>query len=241
MFEQFETHRLSASRCPAFADTARDWLPKVLEDFSIPLHKFGTGCHKTLDDLADEILRGETRLEVDLQSGRLIRVGAVVRLDVLYLPADAPPLKLYEAGQCFNDGRTRHRPTEFAVWEKLKGGEDPDSCLLRALTEELKLTGPVTAIPGAISEVLRDPEDYPAIRSKFRAFDFEVHLSPDQFCPAGYKEIQPDKTTTFLWQPLGSCCAHEYILNPEGSSMRVRPLVRFSPTDGGTKNITDNS
>jgi hypothetical protein len=127
------------------------------------------------------------------------------------------------------------------VWEKLKGGEDPDSCVLRALNEELKLKGPVTAIPGAISEVLRDPEDYPAIRSKFRAFDFEIHLSPEQFCAAGYREVQPDKTTTFLWQPLGSCCAHECILNPEGAGLRVRPLVRFRPPFSDSRNISENS
>jgi hypothetical protein len=226
MFESFDTHRLSAARCPAFSDTVRDWLPQVLEQFSIPLNKFGTGCHKTLDDLADEIMRGESRLDVDPSSGRLVRVGSVVRLDVRYLPADAAPLKLYEAKQRFTDGRTRYRPTEFAVWEKLKAGEDPDSGALRALNEELSLKGSLHTQPWAISEVLRDADDYPAIRSRFKTFDFQVYLSPEQFCPDGYQEIQRDKTTTFLWKPLVSCCARNAMASVNETTVRLRPPFR---------------
>jgi hypothetical protein len=207
MFEKLETCRCSPPRCPADAQAVRDWLPEFLNDFSIPLDKFGTGRHKSLEDLSDEIQKGETRLEVDHSSGRLIRVGAVVRLDVLYLPAYSTPLKLYEAEQRFIDGRCRQRPTEFAVWEKLRADEDPDFGMLRALREELKLTGTIHALPGKQTQIMRDPDDYPMIASRFRAFDFVVHLSSEQFLPHGYQETQRDKTTTFRWRPLGSCCA----------------------------------
>ncbi len=234
MFESFDTHRLSAARCPAFSDTVRNWLPQILEEFSIPLNKFGTGCHKTLDDLADEIARGESRLDIDPSSGRLVRVGSVVRLDVRYLPADSAPLKLYEAEQRFVDGRIRHRPTEFAVWEKLKAGEDPDSGVLRALNEELHLEGSLHTQPWAISEVLRDADDYPAICSRFKAFDFQVHLSPEQFCPGGYQEVQRDKTTIFLWRPLGSCCAHNALSSAKGPTVQLRPPFRIERTDRDT-------
>jgi hypothetical protein len=202
MLENLDVNHVSLHPLPAESQAVREWLPEFLSEHSIPLEKFGTGTHKSLNDLVDEIIAGEYQLDIDYQTGSLVRVGTIVRLDILYLPSNSCPLKLYEAEQRFCDGRTRTRPTEFAVWEKLKPGEHPDQGVVRALSEELKLVGLVTVQGGQRTEVIRKPDDYPRISSRFTSFDFVVHLSPETFCPDGYQEIQRQKTTFFKWRAL---------------------------------------
>lgn len=205
MFEQrFTAHSSRTLHCSPHLDSVRSWLPDFLKELAVPLEKFGTGCHKSLEDLVAEIDNGECRLSIDAHSGRLFRAGAVVRLDVRYVTEDGVHLQLYEAEQRFSDGRCRRRPTGFAVWEKLRIGEDPDIGMTRALREELKLHGEFQAIPGERSQIRRAPDDYPSIHSLFTTFDFTVNLSHQHFVAGGYQEHQRDKTTIFLWRPAES-------------------------------------
>jgi hypothetical protein len=203
MFEQrFTAHSPQTNHCSPHLGSVRSWLPDFLKELSVPLEKFGTGRHKSFEDLVNEIDNGECRLSIDSRSGRIVRAGAVVRLDVRYQTKDGAHLQLYEAEQRFSDGRCRTRPTDFAVWEKLRIGEDPEVGMARALLEELKLRGEFQAIMrGDGTQIRRPPDDYPSIYSLFTAVDFTVNLSHQHFVAAGYQEDQRDKTTIFLWRP----------------------------------------
>jgi hypothetical protein len=175
-------------------------ISELLREFKISTSLWGTGPHKTFRALVDEIERGEAAL--DMFDGKLYRFASVVRVDVRYTcPNEGTSLQLYEAEQRFSNGRCRTRGGDFAVWEKLKVGETPESGVSRALHEELGIRGPIFVVPGESVTMHRPPLDFPGIPCRLTAHDYTASMRPQQFNPAGYEEHQSDKVTYFRWRP----------------------------------------
>ena len=173
-------------------------LEAKLESFGIPVSsKWGRDAAKSLDNLAEEIDLGEAKLI-------LLREIEVVRVRVQYQTKEGILHELREEGQVLHGGtgdRTRVRNTSFAIWEKLHflKAESPEAGLLRALREELGITGAVDLQSEGESVFIEEPLDYPGLPTKIRAWDFLVKLRPEQFVAEGYTEITPRAKTKFSW------------------------------------------
>lgn len=173
-----------------------EWLPQVLREHGVSTGSWGLGRSKTFGHLIEEIVSGETELRIIDE--RLYRVCDALRIDVRY-SRDGRSLQLYEAEQRFIDGRSRVRDSEFAVWEKLKRGEDPDNAVHRALHEELQIRGQLFIIPGAVQRLPRPPIDFPTLPSLITTHDFTACITEAQFRNS-YEERQKDKITVFRWR-----------------------------------------
>ena len=159
--------------------------------------EWGKGAAKSLDNLAEELDLGEARLSI-------LREIEVVRVRVQYQTSAGILFELRESGQELQGGtgdRNRVRDTPFAIWEKLnlRKAETPEAGLLRALREELGITGAVDLQSQGESVFIEDPLDYPGLPTKIRAWDFLVKLKPEQFVAEGYTEITLRAKTKFGW------------------------------------------
>jgi hypothetical protein len=195
----FHQNQAQDTNLPGRREALELGVSELLREHKISTAAWGTGSHKSFRSLVDEIEKSEARL--DLFEGRLYRFASVVRVDVRYAsPLDGKSLQLFEAEQRFADGRCRIRGSDFAVWEKLKIGEAPELGLSRALHEELGIQGPVFVIPGTSTTIHRPPLDFPGIPCRLTTNDFTACIRSSQYCPSGYEERQPDKTTVFRWR-----------------------------------------
>lgn len=116
-----------------------DALRDTLRDHNINLARWGTGTAKSVENLWEELNRGETRLH----AAPLVRVITGV---VQVIVQDDDGRTLVEAEQIFNDGRRRQRGMPPA--EKMLPGEKVCDAALRCLNEELDLSAEqVTLLP----------------------------------------------------------------------------------------------
>jgi len=172
-------------------------LTGLLTDHGCPLDRWGQGPAKTLSHLLRELADGECRLTV--QDGQLFRdvPGAMLRVR-------HRDLTLIEDHQRFTDGRespVRRRQLPGSVGEKLQSGEDPDAGARRALAEELGITEPVALRGKHLTRKFAESESYPGLMSRFETWVYEVELPDSCYQPDGYREVQADKTTVWVWAP----------------------------------------
>ena len=182
------------------------FLAGLLTSAGIDFNKtFSVGQAKSLKDLVNEVLAGESMLG-------LLRDCLVVRVDVLCTSLDGRELKLVEDRQEFfytredpssrqdwRIERVRRRPTDKAVWEKYSTTEEDEVAARRAITQELQIAGPFDLVRIGSKEFFEDPMDYPGVPTRIRATDFILYLRSEQYKPEGYVEITEDKKTIFLW------------------------------------------
>lgn len=184
------------ARIEAVAQTLNSLLPQ----YNIKPSLWGKDGAKTLRDLAEEIVDGETVLLVE--NGEIVRLVTVARVDVIYDDGKRT-LRLLETKQVFHNGTVRERGL-WGVNEKAFGGEEPVGAALRGLREEigakeedlhsLTLTGQ--------SEELSRSRSYPGIETKYRNFHFQAVVTRGFFNPDGYVEEEERATTYFGWQEL---------------------------------------
>lgn len=172
----------------------------LLQEYSIPIQLWGQGRAKTVGHLFKELAEGDTEL---VTLGReLLRQVAFVNIDV-YADFDGAKHRLREDRQVFDEGlpteRTRTREMVGAVKEKLHKSENPEAVIERAIQEELQVRGKIAYEKLREEDLDEESPSYPGLRSKYKAHFFRADLKGDQINPQGYKEVQPDKTTYFVW------------------------------------------
>jgi len=178
-------------------DLSRRELTDLLTVHGCPLSRWGRGPAKTLEHLLRELADGECRLTV--QDGTLYRdvLGAMLRVR-------HRDLTLIEDHQRFSDGRpdpVRRRDLQASVGEKLQRGEEPDAGARRALAEELGVTEPVELHGKHLTRKFAESESYPGLMTRFETWTYEVELPDSCFDPDGYREVQADKRTVWVWAP----------------------------------------
>jgi hypothetical protein len=180
----------------------RQQLLAQLDKAAIPMHLWGQGKAKTLDDLIAEITDGETVLTGD---GDTFRRNLSVLTVHVYCVREGKRWQLYEDRQEF-DGRPEPKRRGYSwLSEKLKHGEEPGQAVSRAIKEELGIDGPFTSVVlNGSRQDERQPDSYPGLRSCYMIHDFTVEIRPDDFRAEGYVEKQSGKTTYFLWREIPS-------------------------------------
>lgn len=176
---------------------------ELLLKYNIPIQTWGQGNAKTLADLEKEIAEKESALEED--NGRLFRRTTNLYVDIYcFHPITFETLKLREDRQEFKDGRIRRRRMKGSLAEKMKPGEERDDAVYRAIKEELGI--PSEGVVQFIINTWKSWEEeidspaFPGLTAKFECYKVNVEISPVFFNEEGYKEVQKDKTTYFVWQ-----------------------------------------
>lgn len=164
----------------------------------IPFEAWGTGEANTVEDLLEQIQSGEVEL-VETEYGELIRRSSAAGVIVLYRDSEGKLFRLNES-QTFNDGRTRTRNFPGSVGEKMRQGESPEAAALRALEEELGITG-LAIRPYKRFERDRGSQSFPGLRSQGITWLYTVTL-PDELYRPYYEEVQPTKVCRFDWAPV---------------------------------------
>lgn len=183
-----------------------DQLHYVLENAGFPLEKWGDGPTKTYEDLWQEIADGESVLihpesfeELD-EYGEVVRQTNVLGIDI-FAEVQGERYQLREDRQVFKDGRgERRRDLITSIAEKIKQDEDRASAVLRAVDEELGVSGVLNLKKGEEIELWKITHTYPSLASKLNIFKYSVTLADEDFRPEGYMEDQPAKQIFFVWE-----------------------------------------
>jgi hypothetical protein len=172
-------------------------LTRTLLDNDVDTELWGHPPYKSIDRLYEELDAGESRL---VQLGSTIgRLVSVVNVEVT-AHINGMQYNLKEDRQEFADGNVRRRDLP-GVSEKIQGNEDPEAAARRGIAEELGVTF-AGALTSALSEVVQRPSShsYPNLSGIYLTHLFKAEFSEAEWNPDGYKEVQPDKTTYFVWK-----------------------------------------
>ncbi len=157
-------------RSPAGSITTLEALRASLLASGIALERWGTGQAKSLENLWEEILIGETQIQVD----PLRRVLAGV-VQIIIRRDDGRIL--IEEEQVLEDGRRRARNIPPA--EKMLAGETYADAVRRCLREELRVNPDTAEILAHTHEVHyeeRDSWSYPGLISLYPIHRVEVRV-----------------------------------------------------------------
>lgn len=175
-------------------------LRNLLEQSGIDTSTWGQGPTKTIEQLQKEIDEGEAVL-IKSETGEIIRKISLACVDVYYKNSDGKMFFLREDKQVYLNGSERKRTLKSSVTEKMKAGEDSFDAAKRGLIEELGIEGNLNV---EFIEKVNDEEEiisaYPGLKAKRTKEIFKILLDETQFSPEGYKEVQKDKTTYFVWE-----------------------------------------
>lgn len=146
------------------AGELREWLEKN----GIDCAAWGTGGAKSVRQLYDEVVAGETVLEDD---------PPLRRVEVVTLRVRQGGEELVEAAQLMSDGSVRRR--DLAPAEKVKPGEDVVAAALRCLGEELGV-----GAAGVVVERVSEPREpgaqpspsYPGLPTAYVFHEVEVRV-----------------------------------------------------------------
>lgn len=179
-------------------------LAQTLHQHGIDIEEWGQPPYKSIDRLYEEIDAGESRL---VQLGSTIgRLVSVVNVEVT-AQINGARYSLKEDRQEFADGTVRRRDLP-GVSEKIQGDEDPEMAARRGIAEELGVTFE-GALTSALSEIVQRPSShsYPNLSGVYATHLFQAEFGEAEWNPDGYQEVQPDKTTYFVWQELPATTA----------------------------------
>lgn len=172
-------------------------LMNYLTKFNVDFSSWGTGKSKTINELFDEIVNKDCRLEE--HSEYLIRLIEFVGVKIYYRKGEDVWF-LKEDRQEFNDGRVRRRNLPSSVAEKMISGESPIVAAIRGIKEELGVE-----ISSSQLTKKRDINyngssmSYPGLRTKYKGYGFTCFFTDAEFKESGYVEIQNTKKTYFKW------------------------------------------
>lgn len=170
-------------------------LKKQLTDSGIDISLWGTGTYLAVENLFEELEKGDCRL---IKTGeKIMREVRSVGARVFY-----KNYVLVEDKQVFNDGRIRVRNNGYAVSEKLMDDEDPLDGMVRGIREELGLKGDLDLrIRCGEMKSLNSPS-YPGLETQYTILEYDLVLTDDQFDPDGYIDVGDNMTTYFVWKEI---------------------------------------
>ncbi|PIV09248.1 hypothetical protein COS31_04180 [Candidatus Roizmanbacteria bacterium CG02_land_8_20_14_3_00_36_15] len=174
-------------------------LKMVLSKYRIDTSGWGQGTTKTVENLLEEILKGESILVEDKNG--LLRVVRYSRVYVYYIDGDHE-YQLIEDRQEFANGKVRRRGFKH-LSEKCILNQPPQEAAREGVVKELSITTPVhLKYIGQGKEAITRFPSYPGLKSYSHFFNFKGYLDPSQYSPAGYQEVTPKKTTYFVWKQI---------------------------------------
>ncbi|MBX4200958.1 NUDIX domain-containing protein [Candidatus Parcubacteria bacterium] len=150
-------------------------LELVLEAFGSPVAQWGKGEARSVQSLLDEILEGESHLQID--GFGLSRVVSIVKM---FITSDHFPHKiLLEWGQVLPDGRSRERRQNPSG--KIGRGERPEKAAQREAEEELGIVAAdlFQVVALHMVEESRPSKSHPSLACRYRIYPFELHLGDD--------------------------------------------------------------
>ncbi len=171
---------------------------RMLRIARIDVNQWGKGSAKTINHLIQEVLTGECVLRM-LPDGTLIRTVHAVGAEIFHETENAI-YKLIEGRQEFCDGRIRVRMRQSSVSEKMLPGENPRVAMRRGVQEELGIFEAVDLLEKGIICKLEDSGSYPGLLTRSIRHKFQIIFPDRLYNPNGYIEVQPDKTTYFVWR-----------------------------------------
>jgi hypothetical protein len=164
---------------------------------------WGTGKTKSVSDLWNEIVEGETVMMRDGES--IVRVVHVIGIDVFY-EKDGVRQVLVEKEQVWHDGsgRRRSRTLPMSMAEKmLPTDKSAFSAASRGVSEELGITANVLPLNnGEPFLIQRVSDSYPGLSCENWSYAFVQTVDDSEYNPEGYVEDNGVKTTTFVWKPM---------------------------------------
>lgn len=187
---------------PKTPEMTEERLLGLLTKYGVPYGEWDRPGTKTVQDLLAEITAGEACLVEDGEG--LTRVVNGLGLNV-FARVNGVLYWLVEAQQEFPDGSTRVRHLSTSLGEKIKNGEDIETAISRALEEELGVdfSDIATCAVGGVEVYPRNSSSRPGLKTTIIMNHAAVELSPSQFKPEGYAEVQPGrKTVHFEWEPI---------------------------------------
>lgn len=172
--------------------------------FGVPVWEWGKGNAKAISHLYSEIENGDTELVEE--DNQVIRRVCFVNIEVMARFNDQPH-RLIEDRQVFDEGTVvervrQRREMEGAVKEKMHPKENPIDAAHRAIREELGIYSEVNPLLVNTEDLDRESPSYPGLRTQYRAIYFAVELGGDQINPEGYREVESDKTSYFVWRAI---------------------------------------
>ena len=170
---------------------------ELLNKYNIPYQNWGKGTSKPLSKFFQEIKSGEATLTE--HNNQLIRVVSLAVINVFY-KRNQKTFKLFESHQIYKNGRVVKRNLPDSIYEKLKPKETPLEGARRALKEELLITDNMDLIEKGSKKNLQMGMSFPGLLNNDTQYLYDVILSDELFKPEGYTEIQPDKSSYFIWQ-----------------------------------------
>ena len=163
----------------------------------LPLELYGHGQAKSFQSLLDEIEKNES--QIIWEENKPVRCLKVCRVKVICLDKE---LTLYEDRQEFKDSRVRQRGFPY-VSEKMGINESFITAAERALKEELGMSDEALKLtpiyPDGIDSKELDSPSYPGLLTRYEFQDFLAY-SPVEYWQEEFREVQPDKTTVFVWR-----------------------------------------
>jgi hypothetical protein len=177
-----------------------EWeLQRRLVDMGIDITRWGSDAHKSLHDLWQEVVQGESRIHEDAPYRSLHVTQVIIRRG---------DRVLIEAEQAFKRGgrRCRKRPPA----EKMRPGETVISASLRCLREELGIdVSQVTLRPESYRRTIVDgePQSYPGLRTRWHLHRIEAQVDGLPACDFVTEEAadnihDPIGRHFWEWQPL---------------------------------------
>ena len=178
-----------------------DSLAEVLADHQISTNGWGESDTKTIEDLYDELDRGETALFIAAEG--LQKYMTTIKVNVFYRN-NSGLYRLVEAAQNnLTTGTWRHRGLHNSLSEKRHAthGETPLEAARRALREEIGVERPLALRQTAeIIHPAKRERNYPSLPTINETQYFQASLRGEDYDPRGYIEEQPTKRTFFHWE-----------------------------------------
>lgn len=198
-----EMNNTQESRTVLPQDIDLDLLLSALVKAGKPVDRYGVDGAKTVGHLLEEVKAGESIISVDT-SGNMYREVSVAWVHVLCNLSNGESYILKEDRQEFSNGYVKRRELTSSLGEKLTVGEDPGLATVRALEEELGIDElSIVSIHtlGSHTEAWT-PDTYPGLESSYVSHQYATVITEDAFNPDGYKEVQADKTSYFVWEKI---------------------------------------
>jgi hypothetical protein len=174
-------------------------LERILAIAQVPVHEWGKGRARSLNNLVEEEQAGLCDLRMK-EGGKLVRLVHVSAGVVLYRK-ESRVLRLME-GKAANgqEVAAARRDDRFSFRENRKMGEPDLVALERGL---LKIMGPqATKARIAVTRILTDSGPtgaYPGLESEYKTTVFYVWVHDGGFNPEGYTREYQDRKVRFTW------------------------------------------